>query len=61
MLYTDGVTEAADSRGEMMGEDRLYALLAELPADLEARAIVDRVREAGAVMQSAAALPPERE
>ena len=43
VLYTDGVTEAANTRGEMLGEEGLYACLDRLPADLEARAIVDRV------------------
>src|SRR5262249_33021281 len=42
-LYTDGVTEAANGRGEMLGEEGLYALLAAMPESLEAKAIVDRV------------------
>lgn len=43
LLYTDGVSEAADPSGDMYGEDRLYALLDTLPTNLTARELVDRV------------------
>ena len=43
-LYTDGVTEATNSAGELFGEDRLIACLNE-NADLSARELCERVRE----------------
>jgi serine phosphatase RsbU (regulator of sigma subunit) len=42
LLYTDGVSEAADASGEQFGTDRLEELLAELK-DRGARQIVDAV------------------
>jgi serine phosphatase RsbU (regulator of sigma subunit) len=45
VLYTDGVTEAIDARGDMLGEEGLYSLLQGLEPDLDARAIVERVLE----------------
>lgn len=43
VIYTDGVTEAANAGGEMFEEDRLYALLESAPRDLSAEQIVQRV------------------
>jgi serine phosphatase RsbU (regulator of sigma subunit) len=45
VLYTDGVTEAANAAGEMYGEDRLYERLAALPAGAGAEQIVNVVLE----------------
>jgi hypothetical protein len=43
VLYTDGVTEAADARGEMVGEERLYEWLAEMDGTLDSKAVVESV------------------
>lgn len=43
VLYTDGVSEAANAAGELFGEDRLYALLEGMPAGLGAREIAERL------------------
>lgn len=43
VIYTDGVTEAANAAGEMFEEERLYALLESAPRDLSAEQIVQRV------------------
>jgi serine phosphatase RsbU (regulator of sigma subunit) len=43
VFYTDGVSEAANARGEMFGEERLQELVAGLPRDLGAREVTDRI------------------
>jgi serine phosphatase RsbU (regulator of sigma subunit) len=43
VLYTDGLTEAEDPDGGMFGEERLYALLRDLPHHLSAREMADRI------------------
>jgi sigma-B regulation protein RsbU (phosphoserine phosphatase) len=43
VLYTDGITEAADASQELFGEERLLATLRDLPADLSAREVADRI------------------
>lgn len=43
VLYTDGVTEATNARGEMLGDEGLYSVLQGVESDLDARAIVERV------------------
>jgi serine phosphatase RsbU (regulator of sigma subunit) len=43
VFYTDGITEAADAKNELFGEDRLYAAVAALPADLGARAVTEGI------------------
>jgi phosphoserine phosphatase RsbU/P len=47
LLYTDGVTEAADSAGDEFGPDRLLAMLKaqkELPLSMLLQECVDEVR-----------------
>jgi hypothetical protein len=43
VLYTDGVTEAENRRGELYGEERLHALVAALPRDLSCEQVTDRI------------------
>jgi sigma-B regulation protein RsbU (phosphoserine phosphatase) len=43
VLYTDGISEAADATGEQFGEERLYAALSALPRTLPAREVTERV------------------
>jgi serine phosphatase RsbU (regulator of sigma subunit) len=50
VLYTDGVVEARDRRGQLYGDERLDALLAaqqELPAQALAEAVVEDARRYG--------------
>src|SRR5262249_35841439 len=46
VLYTDGVTEAANHRRDMFGEERLVSTLRALPPDLDANAVAQRIMEA---------------
>jgi serine phosphatase RsbU (regulator of sigma subunit) len=43
VLYTDGISEAANGSAEMYGEDRLCALVESLPRDLNAQEIIQRI------------------
>ena len=45
VLYTDGVTEAANRRGELYGEERLHELVSALPHDLTSEQVTDRILE----------------
>src|SRR5512143_3791474 len=46
VLYTDGITEAANAEQELFGEERLREVLRGLPSDLPARQVADRIFEA---------------
>jgi serine phosphatase RsbU (regulator of sigma subunit) len=53
LLFTDGITEAADRNGEMFGDDRLEQVLkqyGELPVDQIVRKIINSVQEFQATM-----------
>jgi len=43
LLFTDGITEATDARGEMFGDDRLVALLTQVAPGRTARGILDAI------------------
>ncbi len=43
VLYTDGISEAADVTGEQFGEERLYAALSAMPRTLPAREVAERL------------------
>lgn len=45
VLDTDGVTEAANARGDLYGEERLYELVGGLPCDLTSEQVTDRILE----------------
>lgn len=46
VLYTDGITEAANAANEFFGEDRLTAVLGEMPAELDAESVTRGVMDA---------------
>jgi serine phosphatase RsbU (regulator of sigma subunit) len=43
VLYTDGISEAANSSGEQFGEQRLCEVVHAMPRDLSARALAERL------------------
>jgi sigma-B regulation protein RsbU (phosphoserine phosphatase) len=43
VLYTDGVSEAANAAGEMFDEARLYGVVAAMPGGLTAREVAERL------------------
>ncbi|HEY2956328.1 MAG TPA: PP2C family protein-serine/threonine phosphatase [Candidatus Eisenbacteria bacterium] len=45
VLYTDGVTEAANARGALYGEERLTALVGALPPHLSCEQVTERILE----------------
>ncbi|HTM58388.1 MAG TPA: SpoIIE family protein phosphatase [Candidatus Udaeobacter sp.] len=45
VLYTDGISEAANAADEQFGDERLVELVRALPRDLEAREVADRILE----------------
>jgi serine phosphatase RsbU (regulator of sigma subunit)/CHASE2 domain-containing sensor protein len=45
-ITTDGITEAMNGKGELMGRERTEAALAAMPADASAQAITDRLQAA---------------
>jgi sigma-B regulation protein RsbU (phosphoserine phosphatase) len=45
VLYTDGISEAADEQNEQFGEERLCECIAALPAGVTARVVAEHVLE----------------
>ena len=45
VFYTDGISEAANTSGELFGEERLYRLVGSLPPALSARELTERIME----------------
>jgi len=43
VFYTDGISEAENTTGEMYGEERLYELIESLPRELPAREVIERI------------------
>jgi serine phosphatase RsbU (regulator of sigma subunit) len=43
VLYTDGMSEAANATGEQFGDERLYDLVQSLPRSLSAREVAERL------------------
>jgi Stage II sporulation protein E (SpoIIE) len=43
VLYTDGISEAANAEGELFGEERLERLVQSLPRELPASEVVERI------------------
>ena len=43
VLYTDGVTEAANARGELLGDEPLFAMIGALPANLSSEQVTERI------------------
>ncbi|MDR1874773.1 MAG: SpoIIE family protein phosphatase [Synergistaceae bacterium] len=46
ILYTDGVTEAMNEEEELFGNDRLLALISDIPGDASAREFITEINEA---------------
>jgi serine phosphatase RsbU (regulator of sigma subunit) len=46
VLFTDGVTDARNTKGEMFGRERLEALLARIPSDVGPESITNTIRDA---------------
>ena len=45
LLYTDGISEAANPSGELFGEERLCRLVESMPTNLPSRAVTQRILE----------------
>ncbi len=59
LLFTDGVTEATNARGEFFGAERLRTALASAAPRADPGALVERVREAVNAFAGAAELPDD--